>query len=69
MDLTNKMLVHVTIFLSLDSYLNIVFNDIFLVTCIKILLVKFKVKVWHKILRGLINQDGGIIILFCKMDN
>ena len=34
-------------------------NDILLVACVYILLVKSLVKIWHKIQRGLINQDRG----------
>ena len=35
--------------MSLDLYLNIVSNYIMFITWINILLVKFKVKIWHRI--------------------
>ena len=48
--------------ISFDLYLNIVFNDIILVTCMNLLLVKFMVKIWHRLRRGAINQDGGRLV-------
>ena len=41
--------------ISFDLYLNIVFNDIIMVTCMDLLLVK----IWHRLRRGAINQGGG----------
>ena len=48
--------------ISFDLYLNIVLNDIILVTCMNLLLVKFMVKIWHILRWGAINQDGGRLV-------
>ena len=48
--------------ISFDLYLNIVFNNIILVTCMNLLLVKFMVKIWHRLRRGAINEGGGRLV-------
>ena len=48
--------------ISFDLYLNIVFNDIVLVTCMNLLLVKFMVKFWHRLQWGAINQNGARLV-------
>src|SRR3989337_3979518 len=48
--------------ISFDLYLKIVFNDIILVTCMNLLLVKFMVKIWHRLRWGAINLDGGRLV-------
>ena len=45
--------------ISLDAYLNIVFNDIIFGDMHKNFLVKYLVEIWYKLQRGPINQDKG----------
>ena len=59
-DLTEKIIMHVT----KNYIIGFVFEHsfwviLFLVTCINMLLVKSKVKIYHKMRRGPINQDRG----------
>ena len=45
--------------ISLDAYLNIVFNDIIFGDMHRQFLDKYLVEIWYKLQRGPINQDGG----------